>query len=202
MSSTSNQTSNFTNYIPPVDITADNCCMEEQEFLNNEEMEPIKLTNLNLNELNQAQSKLQQFDEELQRRINQPFFSSHSKWYNVLLGIIATMCLMLLFCWCCCRKCRFLFPFFNFFRRCFCHNGCHSLVCINSHNKVRNGSVASYTEPNPVRMSSIARRPRIPTPRGSIAFDNVTYEDHDHYYEEPEPVEVPSRPTPSKTFKL
>lgn len=71
LSSTSKQTSNFTNYSPPVDITADNCCMEEQEFMDYEEMERIKLTNLNLNELHQAQGKLQQFDEELKIPINQ-----------------------------------------------------------------------------------------------------------------------------------
>ncbi|KAH1028867.1 hypothetical protein HUJ05_002189 [Dendroctonus ponderosae] len=70
---TSNQIANFTNDVPTVDITVDECCLEQQELLMTEEMEPIKLSDVNFNDLNHANSKLKQFNEELDRRMNQPF---------------------------------------------------------------------------------------------------------------------------------
>ena len=70
---TNNMSANYSNYIPSVDITKDDCCLQEQKFLQADKMNTIKLNNLNLNELRHAHHKLKQFDEQLQQSINQPF---------------------------------------------------------------------------------------------------------------------------------
>lgn len=179
LTATSNLTSNFTNYIPQIDISNDDCCLEKQQFLNQEDMEPIKLTNLNLNELRHAQDKLQQFDEELTQKINQPFIVRISKWYNAMFGIIATIFAIFLVCWCCCRKCRWI-PM-RWLKRIFCSNGCSSIVCINSHNSIRHSSLgsSSYIDPPSIPMS---RRPQMPLPR---EVREPTYAELNHDYEEP-----------------
>ncbi|RZC33695.1 hypothetical protein BDFB_011707 [Asbolus verrucosus] len=89
--SSSNQTANYTNYIPTIDINHHDCCIEKEQYLEIEPMEPLKLTNLNLNELRHSQHKLQQFDEILQTNLNKPFIVQHTKWYNVVLGVIITI---------------------------------------------------------------------------------------------------------------
>lgn len=95
---TSNQSTfkYLNNSFSTIDITMDDCCLQQQDYLQQEEMEPIKLSNLNLDDLSHAKYKLEQFDEELERSLNESFRQYGTKWYNVLLGILAIF-LMILF---------------------------------------------------------------------------------------------------------
>lgn len=138
--STSNQTTNYTNYIPNINIIGDDCCLKEQQFLvQNEEMEPLRLHDINLDDLRHAKHKLQQYDEILQQNLNKPFIIQHTKWYNVLFGILTVILSLLLF-WYCCGKCcrwRFIAPLKRFFTR----ENCQKLICINSHNTISQSSL-------------------------------------------------------------
>lgn len=139
---TSDIIANFTHFIPSIDIINDDCCQREREFLQSEEMNTLKLSDLNLNDLRHTQHKLEQFEEELQYNMNQPYLVQKSKWYNVLLGIIATLMTILLFCCGLCRCCRWR-PF-NWFRRFFRPDNCKYMVCINSHNTVSHNDLSSW----------------------------------------------------------
>lgn len=139
LTSTSNQTSNYTNFIPLLDINKDDCCIKEQSYLKNEEITSIKLHSLNLNELSHAQHKLQQFDDVLQKNINQPFIINHSKWYNIFFGIIGTLVMLIICYYVCCRCCRC--RFLNSIKKYFNPDQCRHLVCINSHNTVSDNRV-------------------------------------------------------------
>lgn len=138
--STSNQTTNYSNYIPNINIIGDDCCLKEQQFLlQNEEMEPLRLHDINLDDLSHAKHKLQQYDEILQQNLNKPFMVQHAKWYNVLFGILTILISLLLF-WYCCGKCcrwRFIAPLRRFFTK----NNCEKLICINSHNTISQSSI-------------------------------------------------------------
>lgn len=175
ITATSDQTGNYSNYIPTIDITKDNCCILEQNYLATEEMEPIKFSNLNLNKLRHAQSKIQQFDDELTQKIDQPLYVVKSKWYNVIFGIIAAIAIIFSFCWCCCRKYRW--PLISWITRMCRGSNCNALVCINSRNKISHSSLGSDSYINP-NQKSIRRRPPIPTPRESLMM--TTPEDHEY----------------------
>lgn len=103
--STNNITANYTNYIPNLDITTDDCCVKEIEKLGNMELEPIQLTNVNLDELRHAKHKLQQFEETLQTEINKPFLGEHHTLFNIILSVLVIMIILLILCCCCCRYC-------------------------------------------------------------------------------------------------
>lgn len=100
------QTSNLINEIPFVDITQDDCCIKLKEniTINEIKMDPIRLTNLNFNELNYAKTKLNQFDEQLQEQLKKPFIIKQSHWYttglSVIGGILLTIILYNLLKWC------------------------------------------------------------------------------------------------------
>lgn len=83
-------TANITNRIPSIDITKDDCCVKLREniTLENVRLHPIKLSNLNLEELQFAQKKLSEIDETLQQQLNQPFIIKHSSWFTSTLSII------------------------------------------------------------------------------------------------------------------
>lgn len=139
----SNMSANYSNFVPSnVDIVNDDCCQKQQEFLKIEEMDTLKLNNLNLNDLRHVEHKLQQFDDELQRKIDQPFIIHKSKWYNVLLGTIVLLMLILVFCWGCCRCCRWK-PL-SWFRKFWGPDNCRYMICINSHNTVSNNDLSSW----------------------------------------------------------
>lgn len=128
----SNRSTSFkNNYIPSVNINADDCCIKNQEFLRNEEtqMEPVELTNLNLDELRHSQHKLEQLEEVLQNDINKPFALRHSSWFTTVLAILAIMFLL-----CCCCNCSWL-PYIGKFwpRRKSCCG--FPSVCITNHNE-------------------------------------------------------------------
>lgn len=138
---TSDVSANFTHFIPPIDIVNDDCCQREREFLQSEEMNAIQLNDLNLNDLRHTQHKLHQFEEELQRNMNQSYIIRKSSWSNVLFGIVATMTTLLLLCFACCRCCRWkLLTWFRFFRP----DNCKYLICVNSHNTVSHNDMSSW----------------------------------------------------------
>lgn len=142
--STSNQTTNYTNYIPNVDLTDDECCIEKQEYLEQQTMEKVKLSNINLNELQAAHHKLQQFDDLLEDNLKQPIYSSHFKWYNLALGIITTLVLAL--CCCRCLPCRKLSKWLRSDSCSSSHSSCCPPICIT--NKIQ-------TREYDVQMSSL-----------------------------------------------
>lgn len=70
-----NQT--FRDYVPEINIQEDDCCKKHgfnRTMLANMQLSPIKLSNLDLNDLKYAQHRLTQFDEQLQQQLNKPFF--------------------------------------------------------------------------------------------------------------------------------
>lgn len=73
-------TQNNTNIIPFTNILNDDCCRNLKKNLTmcNIKLQPIKLTNLDLNEMEYARHKLNEFDEQLQKKINQPFYIRQS----------------------------------------------------------------------------------------------------------------------------
>src|SRR5699024_9065636 len=56
-----NITRNHTNYVPPIDINLDDCCLEEQKILKVSKMDPIRIDDANLDELRHAKHRLEQF---------------------------------------------------------------------------------------------------------------------------------------------
>lgn len=83
----SEKKSNFTNYIPTVDISQYDCCVHPRDYLmQNAErtwMKPLVLNNLKLDDLCHAQHKLQQFDEILQNNFNKSFYTRHYSWFTL-----------------------------------------------------------------------------------------------------------------------
>lgn len=105
----SNRTSNYTNYVPSIDISMDDCCVRRHEYLKQDDilMEPMEINNLNLDELRHSEHKLEQFDEILNRNINQSFFSKHTSWFSTTLGA-SLITAIVLFLMCCCCNCAWL----------------------------------------------------------------------------------------------
>lgn len=89
---------NLTNEIPVTDITEDDCCkkLKRNISVNAIYMEPLKLTNLDLNELKYAQEKLNQFDEQLQQQLNKPFIVKQSHWYTTIISVITVLIILLI----------------------------------------------------------------------------------------------------------
>lgn len=100
-----NVTKNFTNFIPSVDISSDDCCIKEQQILKAVEMKPLELNNLNLDELRHSKHQLDKFEEELRAEINKPFPWGHRTFWGSLIGVITVITVLLIFCCCCCRYC-------------------------------------------------------------------------------------------------
>lgn len=132
LTATSERKSNFTNYIPSIDINADDCCIHHRQYLqqNDYEMKTIQLNNLDLDSLRHSRHKLEQFDEILQENINKPYIIRHSYWYNIFFGIVLIIVLILIFC-CCCRGNR-LYRLWKCSR---CIQCCPPNICITNHNE-------------------------------------------------------------------
>lgn len=212
----SDQTANYTYPMSTIDITMDECCQTKQDILQTEDMEPIRLENLNLNELNHADSKLRQINDELQRRIDQPFLYHASKWYNVLTGSITFIIIFLLVTWCCCRKFRW-FPLRWLWNRC-SRGPCQYLLCINSHNTISHSNVHSDTMKRTRRIPVEDYAPpgltyaelHLEASRQEAELENDGYEvpasraSPEHTYEDIDLPEfrIPRRVTRSKTKKF
>lgn len=83
-------TTNLTHKIPTTDISQDDCCIKLKRniTLNQINLDPINFVNLDLQELQFAQHKLNQFDEQLQQQLNKPFIIQKSHWYTTALSVI------------------------------------------------------------------------------------------------------------------
>ncbi|KAL1494860.1 hypothetical protein ABEB36_010378 [Hypothenemus hampei] len=111
LQATSNIMSNFTHYIPNININIDECCIKEKQDIHEIQMEPLRLNNINLDELRHAKHKLEMFEETLQHEINEPFFSGHHTWINLLISSIIIGIGIIVLCCCCskyCCNCRWL----------------------------------------------------------------------------------------------
>lgn len=92
--------------IPITDITQDDCCIKHQinTTLNSLQLQPIKIAQMDLNEIKFAQHRLQQFDDILQEQLSKPFIIKHQSWFttaiSITTGVIATAILYNLFKWC------------------------------------------------------------------------------------------------------
>lgn len=137
LSATTNQSLNFTHFMPAVSINEDDCCKQKVASMNTPTMQPIQLHNLNLDELHHAQHKLEQYDQILQSNIENPFFNRNRPWYTMLLGIIISLIVLTIICLCCCFRCRPFLWMFDLIRSCFSKNACRWAVCINSHNTIQ-----------------------------------------------------------------
>uniref|UniRef100_A0A6P7HAB5 Uncharacterized protein LOC114348192 n=1 Tax=Diabrotica virgifera virgifera TaxID=50390 RepID=A0A6P7HAB5_DIAVI len=69
-------------------------------------LKPLKLNKINTDDLNIAQHKLDQYSEELDRIMNQPFIEEHLPWFTILsLSLIIILVFAYIFCKC--RRKRF-----------------------------------------------------------------------------------------------
>ncbi|XP_063975269.1 uncharacterized protein LOC135161523 isoform X2 [Diachasmimorpha longicaudata] len=100
--STRDSTKNATYYIPHMNIIADDCCILQTHFSTIESitLKPIHLTNIDLKNLQIADKKLNEFDEIITKQMNEPFIVTHTRWYNVSLGIIAAFIIIFRCCKC------------------------------------------------------------------------------------------------------
>lgn len=73
---------NITHYIPRINITEDDCCIRITDYLHHKSLsslKPVKLTNIDLNDLKFNTKKLNEFDELLTHRLREPFIVTHTK---------------------------------------------------------------------------------------------------------------------------
>lgn len=96
-------TATFSNYtvnikIPVTDITMDDCCIKKgnNRTLESLQMKAVKLSNIDLNELNYAQHRLTQFDEILQEQLNKPFIIKYQNWFTSAIFFISSIVALLL----------------------------------------------------------------------------------------------------------
>lgn len=132
---TSNRTSNYSNYIPSIDITKDDCCIFNREFLKTKStpMETLTFKSLNLNELRHSRQKLEQFDKILDRNINNSSFFPTFSWLSASIGIILLISLSIILI-CCCCNCSWLPVIGRFFPKHPSYCGLPN-ICITNHNE-------------------------------------------------------------------
>lgn len=69
--------SSFKDYVPEINLDEDDCCKKNKHnksVLASMQLNPIKISHMDLNELKYAQNRLTQFDDQLQQQLNKPFF--------------------------------------------------------------------------------------------------------------------------------
>ena len=94
---------NMTYHIPNVSIITDDCCVHDSNFQKIQpiSLQPLRLTNIDLSELTYANKKLDDFNETISRRVNEPFIVTHTKWYAILLAIIGVVLTLIILGNCC-----------------------------------------------------------------------------------------------------
>ncbi|XP_030752906.1 uncharacterized protein LOC115890598 isoform X2 [Sitophilus oryzae] len=77
-------TRNVSYYTPDYNIVLDDCCLKKEIKLNITplDLEPVKITNLKLDELNFANHKLNQLDDLLDIQLKKPFIVQHVQPWN------------------------------------------------------------------------------------------------------------------------
>ncbi|KAL3283937.1 hypothetical protein HHI36_018105 [Cryptolaemus montrouzieri] len=131
----SNQTSNFTNYIPSLDINKDDLCLQNQKLFEQKliQMDTLKIDNANLDELRHSKKKLDQFDEFLAQNMQESFLSKNLSWFATTTEILCFAVVMILSC-CCCCNCSWLPLIGRFFPKYPKYCGLPS-ICITNHNE-------------------------------------------------------------------
>ncbi|XP_074026487.1 uncharacterized protein [Leptinotarsa decemlineata] len=79
------------------------CCDHLPEKRHLPELKPLKLNKINVDELNIAQHKLNQYSEELDKLINEPFVNKHISWFTYC-TITLIIVLIILYIFCKCRR--------------------------------------------------------------------------------------------------
>lgn len=108
---------NVTFYIPNFSVISDDCCIKDLDIkqIQSIPLEPVHLNNIDLTDLTYSNKKLNEMDEIINKRLNEPFIVTHSKWYTILLAVIRAIilcfiignclrwcgCLRLMKKWCC-----------------------------------------------------------------------------------------------------
>lgn len=106
LQSNSETIENFLNIVPNIDIKEDDCCNLNKKLNKSEtiSLNPIKLTNIDLNDLRYANKKLEEFDKIVTDQINKPFIITHTHWYTIALSVIGSIVFCAI-CINCCRWC-------------------------------------------------------------------------------------------------
>ncbi|KAJ8948590.1 hypothetical protein NQ318_007594 [Aromia moschata] len=79
------------------------CCNHLPEKLQVPDLQPLKLKKIDTEDLNIAQHKLNQYSDELDKLINEPFITKRIPWVTIL-TIILVICLIVLYVFCKCRR--------------------------------------------------------------------------------------------------
>lgn len=81
------------------------CCSNIPEKIKIPNLKPLKLSKLNLEDLSVANHKLNEYSEQLNNLINEPFVKKHHGWFTILIIIvIVTLVLIYIFCKCKSRR--------------------------------------------------------------------------------------------------
>ncbi|CAK9814886.1 hypothetical protein ANTQUA_LOCUS8263 [Anthophora quadrimaculata] len=102
---TSQVNKNVTHIVPKMSITSSDCCVLEPNYISRNApplLKPIKLVNIDLNDLKYNNKKLNEFDEMLTRRLKEPFIVTHTSWYTIILCVISAI-LFVIVCGNCCH---------------------------------------------------------------------------------------------------
>ncbi|KAL1489217.1 hypothetical protein ABEB36_014150 [Hypothenemus hampei] len=79
------------------------CCQHLPLRDNVPELKPLKLSKINIEDLNIAQHRLNQYSEKLDKLMKQPFISKHIHWFTIV-TISVTIILTILYICCKCRS--------------------------------------------------------------------------------------------------
>lgn len=93
---------NFTYRSHPVEIPF-NCCTDIPSRNHIPELKPLRLNNIDAEDLNIAQHKLNQYSDELDRLIHQPFVKRHISWFTYV-TIAFVISLVALYFTCKCQR--------------------------------------------------------------------------------------------------
>lgn len=151
--STSNHSANFTNFFPNFNISMDDCCVYQYNYLKEDSspMKTLNLIGLNLDDLRHTKHKLEQFEDTLQSNVNKPHFLTHSVWYqSYIMFTILLIFIVLSYLFCCkCCNCHWL-PFIGSFWPKFNRNAPFDLskICITNVNNYDSQRRSSFYFPS------------------------------------------------------
>uniref|UniRef100_A0A6P7GUK3 Uncharacterized protein LOC114346648 n=1 Tax=Diabrotica virgifera virgifera TaxID=50390 RepID=A0A6P7GUK3_DIAVI len=78
-----------------------NCCNHFPDKIHLPDLKPLKLSKINTEDLEIAHHKLNQYSEELDKLINEPFVNKHMSWFTILtITVIVTLVVIYILCKC------------------------------------------------------------------------------------------------------
>jgi hypothetical protein len=92
-----NSTQKYIHFIPDININTDGCCNRKIELLQSQEMIPVKLRNVNLDNLRASKEKLQQIDAILQRNLEESSIMSNN-YFKYSVGPMCILIITLVYC--------------------------------------------------------------------------------------------------------